>query len=133
MLIGLLISAIAILLGGGDESAFVSSIPKLKKEIKRNVVEKARKDSLLVLLDDYEKAIKKYEKGKSKYKKNLYKTSSDWNKSTDEFLEAFGAYNQTTIDLISSLIDYRMLFQDQVTEEELVLMAEKALEIKKRL
>ena len=119
-------------MGGGAESEFVSYIPKIKKEIRRNVVEKERKDSLLVLVNGFEKEIKKYEKGKSKIQKNLYKTSADRSKSTVEFLEAYDAYYQSTMNLISSLIDYRMLFQDQVTEEELVLIAEKALESKKK-
>lgn len=131
MLIGLIISAI-IALTGGDESEFVSSIPHIKREIRRHVLEDARKDSLLVLVKAYEKEIKKYEKGKDKLQKNLYKTSSDRSKSTDEFLEAYDAYYQATVSLISSLIDYRLLFQQQVTEEELQLIAEKAMESSKK-
>ncbi len=131
MLIGLIISAIIVLTGGG-ESEFVSSIPHIKREIRRNVVEKERKDSLLVLVNGYEKEIKKYEKGKDKLQKNLYKTSSDRSKSTDEFLEAYDAYYQATVSLISSLIDYRLLFQQQITEEELQLIVEKAKESSKK-
>lgn len=131
MLIALIISAIALLMGG-DESEFASSIPKLEKEIRRNVVEESRKDSLLVLVKAYEKEIKAYEKANGKLQKKLQKTSADYTKSTAEFLEVYDAYYSSKVDLISSLIDLRILFQQQVTEEELQLIVEKALEDSKK-
>jgi len=123
MLIGLIM---AIIFGGGAESEFVSSIPNLQKEIRQHVIDDARKDSLLILVKDYEKAIKKYEKEENQYKKKLNKTSADRGKSTEEFLAVWDNYNQARLGLLSSLIDYRLLFQNQITEEELLLVIENA-------
>jgi hypothetical protein len=56
MLIGLLI---ALIFGSGAESEFASSIPHIKKEIRQIVPEEARKDTLILLVKNYEKAINK--------------------------------------------------------------------------
>jgi len=43
MLLGLLFG---LIFGAGGESEFVLSVPNLKKEVKRNIEDKARRDSL---------------------------------------------------------------------------------------
>lgn len=118
---------LAIILGtSGAESEFASSIPNIKREIRQNVPEKARKDSLLVLVKEYEKVIKKYDKEKKRFKKDMNKTSSDWEKSTDVYLSVSDAYYESRAVLLARLIDYRLQFQQQLTEEELQLVTEKA-------
>lgn len=130
MLIGLLVTAIVALFGG-EVSEFVPTIPNMKKEIKRNVLEESRKDSLLIIMKVYDKELKTYEKEKKQSKKRMYKASSDRNISTEDFLETYDVYHNATVDLISTLIDYRLRFQEQVTEEELDLMTQKALKVPK--
>ena len=124
MIIGLLM---ALIFGAGAESEFTSSIPKIKKEIRQHVTEKPRKDTLLVLVKDYEKAIKKYEKEKKRNFKKLNKSSSDRNQNSSEFIAVYDNYYQSRVQLISSLIGYRLLFQQQITEEELLLVIENAI------
>jgi hypothetical protein len=131
MLIGLLMAAIIAILSGG-ESEYLPSIPKIKKEIKRNVVEESRKDSLLVIVKGYEKEVKKSEKAIKKTNKKVYKAAINREVGTPEFLDVYDAYFTTSVNLISSLVDYRLLFQEQITEEELSLITEKALEEPKK-
>jgi len=131
MLIGLLMAAIIAIMGG-DESLYASSIPKIKKEIKRNVVEESRKDSLLVIVKAYEKEIKLSEKEIKKSNKKVYKAAIDREVSTPEFLDIYDVYFASSVNLISSVIDYRILFQEQITDEELSLMTEKALKDPKK-
>ncbi len=118
MLLGLIL---AIIFGTtrGLESEFTSSIPHLKKEIRQNVSDDARKAELLTLLKVYEKTIKKSEKEKKKQKKFLDKASADRSVSTNEFLQVYDDYYNSRERLLASLIDYRLLFQEQITEEEL--------------
>jgi hypothetical protein len=124
MLIGLLL---ALIFGGGAESEFASSIPNIQKEIRRHVEDESRKDSLLFLVKEYEGAIKAYEKEKKNRFKQLNTVSTDRDNDTSEFLAAYDEYYQSRTDLISSLIDYRLLFQEKITEEELLQITEKAL------
>lgn len=124
MLIGLLL---ALIFGGGAESEFASSIPNIQKEIRRHVEDEIRKDTLLLLVKEYENAIKLYEKEKTKRFKHLNTVSTDRDNDTGEFLAAYDDYYQSRTNLLSSLIDYRLLFQEKITEEELLLITENAL------
>lgn len=128
MLIGLLVGAIVALFGGGEPSEYAASIPKMQKEIKRHVEDEARKDSLVVLVKAYEKEIKKSDKEIRKIQKNMYKDAGNREVSTDEFLEVYDAYFKASGDLLSSLIEYRLAFQEQITGEELLLVSENARE-----
>lgn len=125
MLLGLLL---ALIFGGGAESEFASSIPHIQREIRRHVEEPSRKDTLLILVKDYEKAIKNYEKEKKKQYKHLNKISTDRTNGTSEFLAAYDDYYQSRMDLLSSLIGYRLLFQEKVTEDEILLITTNALD-----
>ncbi len=131
MLIGLIF---AIIFGSsrGSESEFVSSIPHLKKEIRRNVSDDARKEELLVLFKAYELTIKKSQKEEKKLKKSADKVSADRTISRNEFLREYDNYYNSRERLIASLIDYRILFQEQITEEELSRIYENALVASKR-
>ena len=130
MLIGLII---ALIFGvSGTESEFASSIPNLKKEIRQNVPEKVRKDTLMVLLKEYEKIVKKYDKSKKKLLKNVKKSGLDRTVSTEAFLQSYDDYYDTRIEAMTQLINYRLLFQDNLTRDELFMMTEKALETKKK-
>lgn len=132
MLIGLLVGAIVAIFGGGEVSEYEASIPKMQKEIKNHVEDEARKDSLLVIVKGYEKEIKKSDKEIKKIQKNMYKAAGDREVSTDDFLEVYDAYFEASGKLLSSLIDYRVLFQEQITGEELILVAENTLEDAKK-
>jgi len=125
MLIGLII-ALIFGFSRGAESEFAPYIPNIKKEIKRNVPDKSRKDTLLLLVKDYEKTIKKYDKEKKKLQKKVNKAGTDREVSTEVFLKHYDDYYNSRIRLMSKLIDYRLMFQEQITEEELLLVAEKA-------
>ncbi len=124
MLLGLII---ALIFGvDSDTSEFASYIPHIKKEIRNHVPEGSRKDTLLLLVKDYDKTIKKYDKKKKKLKKTLHKAGSDREVSTDDFLNHYERYYNARMELISSLIGYRIMFQEQITQEELLLVAEEA-------
>lgn len=111
--------------GGGQESDYATYIPKIKKEIKRHVEDKARKDSLLVIVKAYEKEIKQYDKEAKKTKKRMFRAAGDREVSTADFLESYDAYFAASGEHLSTLIDFRISFQQQITEEELILVAEK--------
>ena len=131
MLIGLIF---AIIFGSsrGPESEFISSIPHLKKEIRKNVEDDVRKEELLALVKVYERTRKKSEKEEKKLKKTADKASADRNVSRNEFLRVYDNYYNSRERLIASLINYRLLFQEQITEEEILLIYEDALITSKR-
>jgi hypothetical protein len=131
MLIGMLITLI-FGVSGGAESEFASYIPNIKKEIRQNVSEEIRKDTLMVLIKDYEKAIKKYDKEKEKLLKKVDRASADREVSTEVLLQYYDDYYQARLSLFSELIGYRLLFQDQLTDEELLLITDKAVATSKR-
>jgi hypothetical protein len=117
----------AMIFGSGGESEFVSAVPNLKKEVKINIEDKARRDSILVLVDGYEGAIKDHEKEKERLQKQVNKVSADRSVKAREFLEYYDAYYESRVDLISSLIDYRLMMQQQSTDKELMMVIEKAI------
>ncbi len=131
MLIGLIF---AIIFGTtrGPESEFVSSIPHLKKEIRQNVTDDGRKKELIDLFKAYEKTIKKSQKEEKKLKKLANKASADRDISRNEFLREYDNYYNSRERLIASLIDYRILFQEQITEEELLRIYDNAMVTSKR-
>ena len=57
------------------------------------------------------------------------KVRADRHLSSDEFLSHYDEYYQTRVLLISSLIDYRLMFQKQITDKELLLVIENAIKI----
>jgi hypothetical protein len=126
MLLGLLF---ALIFGSGGESEFASSVPNLKREVKINITDKVRRDSVLVLVDRYEAAINDYEKEKDHLQEQVNKVSTDRDVSSDEFLSHYDEYYQARFMLISSLIDYRLMIQKQITEKELLLVIENAIKI----
>ncbi len=131
MLIGLII-AIIFGVSRGAESEFVPVIPNLKKEIRQNVSDDVRKEELLDLVKAYEKTIKKSEKENKKLKKVADKASKDREVSRNEFLRQYDNYYNARERLLASLINYRLLFQEQITEEEILKIYEDALVASKR-
>jgi len=132
MLIGLIIALIFGASATGDASEFASYIPHLKKEIRQHVPEKERKDSLMVVLKHYNKCIKKYDKQKKKLRKKVDRVSADWNVSTEQMLQTYDEFYDARISALSELIEYRLLFQEQITEEEMFQITENvAIESKK--
>lgn len=111
----------------GPEAEFTSYIPHLKREIRRNVEDDARKAELITLVKAYEKTIKNAEKEKKKLKKQADKASADRTVGRNEFLRVYDNYYNSRERLLASLINYRLLFQEQITEEEIVKMYEKAM------
>jgi len=124
MLLGLLF---ALIFGSGGESEFVSSVPDLKKEVKVNIADKDRRDSILVLIDHFEGDIKEYAKETDRLQEEVNKVSTDRSVSTEEFLSYYDEYYRSRVRLISALIDYRLMFLQQITNEELNLVIEKAI------
>jgi hypothetical protein len=124
MLLGLLF---ALIFGPGGEAEFVSAVPNLDKEIKRTITEKERKKDLLDLVDAYEGAIKEFSKDKKQLQKKVNQSSGDRNVSSENLLRHYDEYHQARRRLITSMIDYRLMFQDQITEKELMLLIEEAI------
>jgi len=116
-----------MIFGSGGEAEFVSSLPKLQKEVRYMIPDEDRRDSILILIDRYEGAIKDYEKEKARLQKQVNKVSADRSVRSEEFLRYYDEYYQSRVNLISSLIDYRILFQQQITDLELVRVIEDAI------
>jgi hypothetical protein len=131
MLIALII-ALIFGVSGGAESEFASYIPNIKKEIRQNVPEKARKDTLMLLVKDYERTLKKYDKEKKKLRKDINKAGTDRTVSTEVFLEHYDDYFNTRIQVMSQLISYRLSFQEKLSQYELLMITEKALQTSKK-
>jgi len=131
MLIGLII---ALIFGtSGAESEFASYIPNIKKEIRQTVSEKARKDTLLVLVKDYERTVKKYDKKKKKLLKTANKAGADRLVSTEGFLQHYDEYYNYRIQVMDQLISYRLMFQEKLDQYELFMITEKALETSEKV
>ena len=113
-----------MIFGSGGEDEFVSSLPKLRKEIRYMISDEDRRDSIAVLIDGYEAAIRGYEEEKARMQKQVNKVSTDRNILSEDFLRYYDEYYQSRVKLISSLIDYRLLFQQQVTDLELMRVIE---------
>lgn len=131
MLLGLII-AIIFGITRGPESEFVSSVPHLKKEIKKNVTDDAREKELISLVKAYEKTIKKSEKESKKLKKAMDKASADREVNREAFLREVDNYYKARERLLASLINYRLLFQEQITEEEVAGLYDAAMITSKR-
>jgi len=126
MLIALLMS---LIFGNGSESEFMPLVHNIEKEIKQNVTEESRKDTLLLIISGYEKTIKEYNKKKKKSKKIMNKASSDRAVSSDELLQIYDDYYLIRNQQLTLLIDYSILFKEQITDEELALLYRKTLDI----
>jgi len=132
MLIGLIIAIIFGASATGDASEFATQIPHLKKEIRQHVPEKERKDTLMLVLKDYERTVKKYDKQKKKLKKKLDRASADWNVSTEQMLQTYDEFYDTRISAMSELIGYRLMFQEQLSDEEILQITEHVASESKR-
>lgn len=117
----------AMIFGSGGESEFISTVPNLKKEVKINIEDKARRDSILVLIKGYEGAIKDYENERDRLQKQVNKVSTDRSVKSEEFLKFYDEYYESRVSLISSLIDYRLMMQQQITDKELMRVIEEAI------
>jgi hypothetical protein len=124
MLLGLLF---ALIFGPGGEAEFASSLPKLRRDVKYMVTDDARRDSIVVLIDAYEGAIADYKAESDQLQEQLNKVSADRSVMSEEFLRYYDEYYQSRVKLISSLIDYRLLFQEQITDLELRRVVEDAM------
>jgi len=124
MLLGLLF---AMIFGAGGESEFATSIPNIQKEVKQNIVDKERRDSVLELIKDYEDAIKVYEKETDRLQEKVNEVSGSREVSSEQLLTQYDEYHQARISLISSLIDYRLMFQQQITDRELLGVIENTI------
>jgi len=124
MLLGLLF---ALIFGSSGEAEFASSLPNLKKEVKYMIPDDDRRDSITILIDAYEGAIKDYTKENDRLRKQVNQMSADRNVMSEEFLRYYDEYYQSRVNLISSLIDYRILFQQQITDLEQMRVIEDAI------
>lgn len=124
MLIGLLMT---LIFGTGAESEFAFNIPNIQQEIRRNVEDEHRQDTLLLLVKEYESAIKNYEEETEMHFRNMSEIGVDRTRGSSEYLAAYDLYHQSRIKLISSLIDYRFIMLENVNNQELLLIVEDAL------
>jgi hypothetical protein len=116
-----------LIFGTGAESEFAFNIPNIQQEIRQHLKDKHRQDTLLLLVNEYEDAIKTYEEGKDRQFRNLSEVGRDRAKDRSEYLAAYDEYYQSRIKLISSLIDYRFIMLEKVNNQELLLIVEDAL------
>jgi hypothetical protein len=116
-----------LIFGTGAESEFAFNIPNIQQEIRQHVEEEQRQDTLLLLVREYESAIKKYEEEKERQFKNLNEVGWDRARGRSEYLAAYEEYYQSRVKLISSLIDYRFMMLENVNNQELLLIVEDAL------
>ena len=126
MLLGLLF---AMIFGSSGEAEFASSLPNLKKEVKYMIPEKERRDSITILIDAYDRTIKEYTKENDQLRKQVNKVSADRSVMSEELLRYYDEYHQSRVNLISSMIDYRLLFQEQLTDLEQMRVIEDAIVI----
>ena len=124
MLLGLLC---ALIFGAGGEAEFISAVPNLDTEVKQTIEDKERRTYLLELVDSYEGAIKQFSKDKEQLQMEVNKASGDRTVSSENLLRQYDKYHQARRRLIASLIDYRLMFQEQITEQELMLLIENAI------
>lgn len=124
MLIGLLMT---LIFGVGAESEFAFNIPNIQQEIRQCVEDEHRQDTLLLLVKEYESAIKNYEDEKDRQFRYLSKIGKDRTRGSSEYLAAYDKYHQSRINLISSLMDYRFIMLENVSDGELLLIVEDAL------
>lgn len=121
-----------MIFGPGGEAEFVSAVPNLDKEIKQTITDKERRKDLLDLVDAYEASIKEFSKDKKQLQKQVNESSGDRNVSSENLLRHYDKYHQARRRLITSLIDYRLMFQEQITEKELMLLIENAIVISEK-
>jgi hypothetical protein len=123
MFIGLLFS---IIFGSGAESEFSASIPDIQKEIRQHVTDVERRDTLLLLVKNYEDAVKQFDQWKNQYRKELHALSEEREVGTTEVLVKYNEFFQGRKQLISTLTTYRLSFQEKITDDELSLISENA-------
>jgi hypothetical protein len=116
-----------MIFGSSGEAEFASSLPNLKKEVKYMIPDDDRRDSITILIKAYDVTIKEYTKVNDKLRKQVNKVSADRSVRSEEFLRYYDEYYQSRVNLISSLIDYRILFQQQITDLEQVRVIEDAI------
>jgi hypothetical protein len=116
-----------MIFGAGGEAEFVSAIPNLDKQVKQTIPDKERRKDLLNLVHEYEASIKTYAKEKERLQENVNRVSGDRSVSSEELLKHYDEYYGARTTLISSMIDYRLMFQEQITEQELMLLIEEAI------
>ena len=115
-----------LLFGSVEDAALVFSVSKIEKEIRHHVADDSRKDALLLIVKDSKKELKEFNKEKKRILKKLNKISKHREITSKSFLEVFDEYLSARVNMISSLIDYRLAFQQQITEPELTLIIKKA-------
>ena len=125
MLIGLLMT---LIFGTGAESEFAFNIPNIQQEIRQYVEDEQRQDTLLLLVREYESAIEKYEEEKEGHWRDLGEIGADRTRGSSEYLEAYDEYHQSRLMLISTLVDYRFIMLENVSNQELLLIVEEALD-----
>ncbi len=124
MLLGLLF---AMIFGSSGEAEFASSLPNLKKEVKYMIPDDDRRDSITILINAFDGTIKDYTKENDRLRKQVNKMSGDRSVMSEELLRYYDEYYQSRVNLISSLIDYRLMFQEQVTDLEQIRVIEDAI------
>lgn len=107
-----------LIFGTGAESEFAFNIPNIQQEIRQNVQDEHRRDTLLLLVREYEGAIQKYEEEKDRQFGELSEIGRDRTKGSSEYLAAYDEYFHSRLSLIASLIDYRFTMLENVNNQE---------------
>jgi hypothetical protein len=130
MLITLLVIYLATLLGGGPEEIFM--IPNLKKEIKKNVSDKDRKQNLYLLISDAKKEIKTFRKQQEKDVKKAKKLAGNYNSDFDDLKKIYNDSFENRKKHQAYSIDKRLKFQELMTDGEWDNMVKRQVILKRK-
>jgi len=100
---------------GGSESVFLNS--KVKKHIKRHIVEKETRKEVLLIIKDFEKEAKKLKKEEKKWNKELADLNANRTATTGEFKVFFQRYMGTKKELHKRGMSARIEIRDKISPE----------------
>ncbi|MCK5468667.1 MAG: hypothetical protein KAI99_09160 [Cyclobacteriaceae bacterium] len=100
---------------GGSESVFLDS--KVKKHIKRHVVEKDSRKEILLIIKNFEKEAKKLRKGEKKWNKELVDLNANRAATSGEFRAFFQRYMEAKKVLNDSGLSARIEIRDKLSPE----------------
>ena len=125
MLWAFLIALLLAKLSGGPEEIFM--IPNLDKEIKSHIVDKERKNEILLVVKDAKKEIKAFRKLRKNKLKEIEKLGKSKEVPYDDLLAIYKIYNDARLNMQTMLIDKRLNVQELINEEEWEQLIENAV------
>lgn len=116
MIIGIAAIVIAIFLGGGQETFFLT--PKLKKHVKTYVQDKDRQKEIFVIMKESKKKQKAFTKTRKSYMKKYQQLNLNRNSTPEDHQELFVAYYEERQAIVDYSIAQEMAMKKITTEEE---------------